>query len=432
MPELKLRTLKDSSGGVDFTRLKLSGFINSSTFQNFQKTLDVLLQEPPKELILDFGEVQYINSTGMSTLANYRNVFLKAGTEMVVINTTDPVYGIMSLIGLPDILPIFSNDDLLLSYLRSGPIGERRAEIAQEEHPPALRPKGKAGPADAEEIEVLKPEDSVVLMVVPRRDRFTEITRKRLEPPKGKFEFAFDCQEALKRFDDVNPDLVILEDQLEGSEELLSAIKVQKGKSIIPVIKVYHSGTDMDLPKEFKIWEDAYLVEPFEMVELFSLSEAELVQRPKNKEILLHLTHFEFQSAATQVDQAKELCKVLLATPGFSKNAATELQAAFSEAVDNSVLHGHKGDTSRHIDVIVLIDREKMTITVEDEGPGFDYQEHLSNIKEGPGPLDGRPALGRGKTGGLGIHLMSRCADQLEYVGAGNCLRLTKFIHEGS
>lgn len=428
MPELKLQTGIETIGGVKFTRLSLAGFINSSTFQNFQKTLDVLLQAPPKELVLDFAEVQYINSTGMSTLANYRNAFLKAGTEMVVLNPSDPVYGIMSLIGLPEILPIFGNEDLLFSYLRSGKVGDRRTDIAQEETPEAWKPKGKDGPANAKEFEMLKPEDSTVLMVVRQRDRFTEITRRRLMAPKGRFEFAFNCDEALNMFDRLNPDLVILEDQLEGAEDFLATIKVQKGKSITPIIKVYDPGTDLAKRKQFKIWEDAYLVEPFEMVELFTLSEAELRQIPKNRQILLHLTHFEFRSSALDVEKSKELSKQLLSVSGLSKTAATETQAAFTEAVDNGVLHGHKGDTSKQIDVVVLIDNDKIQITVEDQGAGFDYQKHLKAVRESPNPLEKRVS---GRTGGLGIHLMTRCTDQLEYLGAGNCVRLTKYLTAG-
>lgn len=430
MPELKLQTSKDTQGDIEFTRLSLVGFINSSTFQSFQKTLDVLLQSPPKELVLDFTGVQYINSTGMSTLANYRNAFLKVGTEMVVINTTDPVYGIMSLIGLPDLVPIFSNEALLLAYLGSGPVGKRRNEIAKEVTPPAYRPKGKPGPKDAKEIEMLQPEDSTVLMVVERRDRFTEITRKRLETPKGRFEFVFDCKEALGAFDKLNPDLVILEDRLEGSEEFVSTVKVQREKSITPIVRVYHQGTDLNQRKQFKIWEDTYLIEPFEMGELFSIAEAELRQIPKNREILLHLTHFEFRGGTKEVERAKELAKELLTVPGLVKNDATELQAAFSEAVDNGVLHGHGGDSDRHIDVVLLMDQDRITITVEDEGPGFDYRTHLASIQENSNPLDDRPSLGKGKTGGLGIHLMTRCTDQLEYLGSGNCVRLTKYIRK--
>ncbi|MDP7251701.1 MAG: hypothetical protein QGF00_18985, partial [Planctomycetota bacterium] len=91
---------------------------------------------------------------------NYRNAFLKADSEMVVLNTSDPVYGIMSLIGLPEIIPIFSNEDLLFSYIRSGKVGDRRIDIASEETPEAWKPKGEDGPAGAKEFEMLKPEDS--------------------------------------------------------------------------------------------------------------------------------------------------------------------------------------------------------------------------------------------------------------------------------
>lgn len=428
MPELKLQTSQENLSGIAITRLRLTGFINSSTFQNFQKTLDLLLQSPPKELVLDFREVQYINSTGMSTLANYRKAFLKADTEMVIVHTSDPVYGIMSLIGLPDILPIFSKDEYLVAYLRSGPVGKRRADTKMTRPQAKWKPKGKPEPKEAEEIETIKPKDSTVLMVVPRRDRFTEITRRRLETSQGRFEFAFDFRQALEVFDRVRPDLVILEDQLEGSEDFLRTIKVQKEKSITPIIKIYYQGTDLNRRKQFKIWEDAYLIEPFEMVELFALSEAELRQIPVDRQILLHSTKLEFEGSNEQLEKAKQVLEKILGVSGLNKKAVTELQAAFSEAVDNGILHGHKGNTSLHINVNILIDREKISVAVEDEGKGFDYQSRLKLVRENPLLVEEKSRIGRGKTGGQGIRLMSACTDQLEYIDAGNHVRLTKYI----
>ena len=133
VPELKLISEKENLHGIELTRLSLSGFINASTFQNFQSTLDMLLQEEPKEVVLDFGEVQYSNSTGMSTLVNYRNVFQGIGSEMVILKPTEPVFGIFSLIGLPDIIPVFHEEVHLIAYVNSGKIGERVYNAATDE-----------------------------------------------------------------------------------------------------------------------------------------------------------------------------------------------------------------------------------------------------------------------------------------------------------
>ena len=155
-------------------------------------------------------------------------------------------------------------------------------------------------------------------------------------------------------------------------------------------------------------------------------------QIPKNREILLHLTHLEFEGTSNQVDRAKDLTKKILSVSGLSTNAQTELQAAISEGIDNGVLHGHKGNTENHIDLKLLLDKEKVEVRIEDEGDGFDYRKHIEELKEDGSVLDDRPTIGKGKTGGLGIHLMSRCTDTLEYIDPGNCMRMVKHINSSN
>lgn len=432
VPELKLISEKENLHGIELTRLSLSGFINASTFQNFQSTLDMLLQEEPKEVVLDFSEVQYINSTGMSTLVNYRNVFQGIGSEMVILKPTEPVFGIFSLIGLPDIIPVFHQEVHLIAYVNSGKIGERDYNAATDEAQALLETGKILAVPDTQDLEPISAEETCVLMVLPKQTRFSNITRMRLAPPSGKFELAFKVEEGLEMFDKLNPDLVIIEDRMEDAEKFVETVKVQKSKSITAIIRIYGQDNDLNKQREFKIWEDAYLIEPFEMKELFSLCEAELKQIPKNREILLHLTHLEFEGTSNQVDRAKELTKKILSVSGLSTNAQTELQAAISEGIDNGVLHGHKGNTENHIDLKLLLDKEKVEVRIEDEGDGFDYRKHIEELKEDGSVLDDRPTIGKGKTGGLGIHLMSRCTDTLEYIDPGNCMRMVKHINSSN
>jgi serine/threonine-protein kinase RsbW len=103
--------------------------------------------------------------------------------------------------------------------------------------------------------------------------------------------------------------------------------------------------------------------------------------------------------------------------------------AAFREAVANAVQHGNRDDEKKYVNALYLQDREKVTMVVRDEGPGFDHRHNLSR----PSGREDIIAIARerfegGNPGGLGMILMSKCVDKVEYNAKGNEVTLQKFI----
>jgi len=66
-------------------------------------------------------------------------------------------------------------------------------------------------------------------------------------------------------------------------------------------------------------------------------------------------------------------------------------------------------------------------VIVEDQGKGFDFEYYLSRIDSREAfEKARRRILEGGQRGGLGILLMHKCCNRLEYSGAGNIVRLEK------
>jgi anti-sigma regulatory factor (Ser/Thr protein kinase) len=63
---------------------------------------------------------------------------------------------------------------------------------------------------------------------------------------------------------------------------------------------------------------------------------------------------------------------------------------------------------------------------VEDEGEGFDFKPHLLKVKQLSPGEQAKIRKDEGGKGGLGITLMARCTDTLEYLGKGNVVRMVK------
>ena len=50
-----------------------------------------------------------------------------------------------------------------------------------------------------------------------------------------------------------------------------------------------------------------------------------------------------------------------------------ELLIAMTEAVNNAIVHGNKMDSSKSVTLHFTVADNNLRFTIEDEGPGFDY-----------------------------------------------------------
>jgi serine/threonine-protein kinase RsbW len=110
---------------------------------------------------------------------------------------------------------------------------------------------------------------------------------------------------------------------------------------------------------------------------------------------------------------------------GFDQDTSEQIALAVDEACTNVIKHAHNFDSRRMIDISVLLEDDKIKITVCDKGKGFDVTK-----------LD-KPDLSKyiheSRKGGLGIHLMKTIMDSVEYnfnSGAKNQVILTKLLRK--
>jgi len=425
MPKLQMQVRRSKIGdGLPVAWLSLDGFLDSSTVLSFENTLDLLHRDEKGEVVLDLGKVLFANSTAIGTVLNHRNLLLQEGRELVLIRVSPQVRTTFDLLGLSAVVPCLPDEDAATRYFLSAAVGQRDPEAFAARSPLAAEPGAARRPKPP--IRSVDTTKCNVLLIAPEENRFTDITKMRLLTPKGHFRIVTNCTEALHVFDELDPDLVILEDPLSGSEDFLWKIKTEKGKSVVPIIKLYWTGTNLETRREFKMWEDDYLVEPFEVMELFLLAEAELKRIPEDRRVLLHQTHLEFRTRQENLQRANELANTLFHKAGLPSPARAALAAAFAEAIENAARHAHQNDPQKCIDVVFLLDREKLSITVTDEGKGFDFRPYLGRAEQAEPVSPDRLRQARGGLGGLGIPLMKRCTDELHYLGKGNSLRLVK------
>ena len=94
-----------------------------------------------------------------------------------------------------------------------------------------------------------------------------------------------------------------------------------------------------------------------------------------------------------------------------------DLRLVFSELLYNAVIHGNKEDSNKRVHVQVKAEGGRIWATVQDEGPGFNYQQVIDYADTDAALFDGH---------GRGIVLVSALTDNLSFNETGNLIRFEK------
>ena len=108
---------------------------------------------------------------------------------------------------------------------------------------------------------------------------------------------------------------------------------------------------------------------------------------------------------------------------GFGETAVMQIALAVEEACVNAIKHGHKNNAAEPVRVEIKTDCQKLTVSVIDQGTGFDPQ----NLTE----PDIQEYVAKRRRGGLGIILMKRLMDEVHFEierGKGTRVRLVRYL----
>jgi serine/threonine-protein kinase RsbW len=100
----------------------------------------------------------------------------------------------------------------------------------------------------------------------------------------------------------------------------------------------------------------------------------------------------------------------------YSARDVFGMRLALEEAIVNAIKHGNRMDPSKSVRILCEIDRDRVYVEVEDQGPGF-------NPAEIPDPTSEENLE---KPGGRGIMLMRAFMTRVEYNAQGNQVTLEK------
>lgn len=127
-----------------------------------------------------------------------------------------------------------------------------------------------------------------------------------------------------------------------------------------------------------------------------------------------------FGSTMENIDQADAEVKQLLCDMGLSRHTFS-IRIVLREGLTNSVRHAHNYDPGKLIRLNVNVDKTTLTMTIEDQGDGFDWKTRLLDRND---DSDKSPPQDHGR----GILIMNDYVDNYWYNDKGNILTMKKDI----
>lgn len=95
------------------------------------------------------------------------------------------------------------------------------------------------------------------------------------------------------------------------------------------------------------------------------------------------------------------------------------IMIAVTESVNNAIRHGNQLDPNKNVKLCLQLDENQIKFFIEDEGPGFDY----NNLPDPTAPENIE------KPGGRGIFLMRHLADEVSFKEQGKQVELTFYMN---
>ncbi len=267
---------------------------------------------------------------------------------------------------------------------------------------------------------------AAILLAMRKQGQFSDILANHFARLGWKVQMVDSLPACQALLEGSQPYLVVADHALKGRDDFVAQLKSTWRTNPIPVITLHTRHENLRKAAELRIEGDLAAVEPIEVNPFLVAADQVLAQATEEAAVFERQIRFRLPAREEEILRAFDLADGFFKDAGFRGDSLVGLTTAFREAMRNAELHGCSASPELGIGVELLLDGEKLTATVEDDGKGFEHGKYRDGIG-GSAPVSiARKRHRSGESGGLGIYLMERCADGLEYNDRGNRVTLTK------
>lgn len=123
-----LETSAVTAGDQTIQKVRVEGYLDSSTFPRLQEHLNGLIGEGQYHYLLDFSELDYISSAGLGVLIGMLREVREKGGDLKIMHMSEKIQRIFNLLGFSKLLKVYPDEETALaSFLGEEEAGEEEA-----------------------------------------------------------------------------------------------------------------------------------------------------------------------------------------------------------------------------------------------------------------------------------------------------------------
>jgi serine/threonine-protein kinase RsbW len=147
-----------------------------------------------------------------------------------------------------------------------------------------------------------------------------------------------------------------------------------------------------------------------------NVSYIELPSRQEYIDYIITKIFGQINALAEEVDEFNQSHSEINVGGGFTV-FGFGINISIDEAIRNALIHGNKRNVNKKIFISYTISPDKLEVSVEDQGEGFDVERVLREIEFNSNP----------ENTGRGIKLMKNFMDEVIFNSKGNKVTLIKY-----
>ncbi len=119
-----LSTTHIQRGEVEVSKIKIDGYLDSSTFPRLQEYLSSLVAQGQYRLLLDLSDLDYISSAGLGVLMGMLREVRDKGGDLKIVNMSEKIERVFNLLGFSRILRLYSAEERAVDDFSRGVVGQ--------------------------------------------------------------------------------------------------------------------------------------------------------------------------------------------------------------------------------------------------------------------------------------------------------------------
>ncbi len=131
--DLESTTVK--AGDLDIARVKINGYLDSSTFPKLQDHLSKEIEAKKYNYLLDFQDLDYISSAGLGVLMGMLRQVRENNGDIKIINMSEKIQRVFNLLGFSRLMQIYKSEQEALDTFAHGAAAEEGPENTPEQKP---------------------------------------------------------------------------------------------------------------------------------------------------------------------------------------------------------------------------------------------------------------------------------------------------------